>query len=216
MAEASVATPGSNADSTTPVRTPATKDKACPYCKQAFTSSSLGRHLDLYIREKNPKPDDGIHDAEKIKKERGGITRRQARASSVRALSTPLSSVKRSPVGAVTDSPPSKVPRIGDTPGGAAPGGGGTQFNQGSWAATGVIRDLPNDSSRGMSLGGVQSLGDTWRDSHARGMGGNDKGSVAQSQRMQDALDRGRAAELALREVLDSVQAATCVVLESL
>jgi hypothetical protein len=59
----------------------AAKDKNCPFCGQAFTSSSLGRHLDLYIRPKNPKTADGIHIVEEIKKLRGGITRRQAKGS---------------------------------------------------------------------------------------------------------------------------------------
>ncbi|KAJ4152029.1 hypothetical protein NW765_013561 [Fusarium oxysporum] len=43
------------ADSGTP-KAGAPKDKNCPFCGQAFTSSSLGRHLDLYIKEKNPNP----------------------------------------------------------------------------------------------------------------------------------------------------------------
>lgn len=30
----------------------AAKDRKCQFCGQAFTSSSLGRHLDLYIRPK--------------------------------------------------------------------------------------------------------------------------------------------------------------------
>lgn len=59
----------------------AAKDKNCPFCGQAFTSSSLGRHLDLYIRPKNPKTADGIHIVEEIRKLRGGITRRQAKGS---------------------------------------------------------------------------------------------------------------------------------------
>ncbi|KAF2025591.1 hypothetical protein EK21DRAFT_76066 [Setomelanomma holmii] len=59
----------------------AAKDKNCPFCGQAFTSSSLGRHLDLYIRSKNPKTADGIHIVEEILKLRGGITRRQAKGS---------------------------------------------------------------------------------------------------------------------------------------
>lgn len=71
---------------TTPIATPepqlkAAKDKNCPFCGQAFTSSSLGRHLDLYIRPKNPKAPDGIHLVDEIRKLRGGITRRQAKAS---------------------------------------------------------------------------------------------------------------------------------------
>lgn len=78
---------GGETDSTTPCSTPAEpqlkapKDKNCPFCGQAFTSSSLGRHLDLYIRPKNPKAPDGIHIVEEIRKLRGGITRRQAKGS---------------------------------------------------------------------------------------------------------------------------------------
>ncbi|RAQ99509.1 P-loop containing nucleoside triphosphate hydrolase protein [Stemphylium lycopersici] len=63
----------------------AAKDKNCPFCGQAFTSSSLGRHLDLYIRAKNPKAPDGVHNVDEIRKLRGGITRRQAKGS----VSTP-------------------------------------------------------------------------------------------------------------------------------
>ncbi|KAI9651558.1 MAG: hypothetical protein M1831_000753, partial [Alyxoria varia] len=58
------------------------KDKQCPFCHQSFTSSSLGRHLDLYIKEKNPKPPDGVHDVESIRKIREKITRRHARGLS--------------------------------------------------------------------------------------------------------------------------------------
>jgi len=54
-------------------------DHACPFCRQIFTSSSLGRHLDLYVREKNPKGPDGVHDLDTIRKMRGRITRRHAR-----------------------------------------------------------------------------------------------------------------------------------------
>ena len=72
------------AESTTPRPTAepqlkAAKDKNCPFCSQSFTSSSLGRHLDLYIRPKNPKAPDGIHLVDEIRKLRGGITRRQAK-----------------------------------------------------------------------------------------------------------------------------------------
>lgn len=60
------------------------KDRACPYCQQAFTSSSLGRHLDLYIKSKNPKPPDGVHDVDEIRRIRGNITRRQPRNSGMK------------------------------------------------------------------------------------------------------------------------------------
>jgi hypothetical protein len=36
--------------------TKASKDRNCPFCNQAFTSSSLGRHLDLYIKPKVSAP----------------------------------------------------------------------------------------------------------------------------------------------------------------
>ncbi|KAF1941656.1 hypothetical protein EJ02DRAFT_347279 [Clathrospora elynae] len=81
MAEADSSTPLSNGDA----QLKAAKDKNCPFCGQAFTSSSLGRHLDLYIRAKNPKAPDGIHVVDEIRKLRGGITRRQAKGS----ISTP-------------------------------------------------------------------------------------------------------------------------------
>src|SRR5213083_1093542 len=95
MAESS----GRNDDAGT---TKAPKDKNCPYCQQAFTSSSLGRHLDLYIKEKNPKPPDGIHDVEAIRKLRGNITRRQPRNSLARRdastpAGTPSAASKKSP-----------------------------------------------------------------------------------------------------------------------
>ena len=65
MAEAE---PSSTPRSNTEPQLKAAKDKNCPFCGQAFTSSSLGRHLDLYIRAKNPKAPDGIHIVEEIRK----------------------------------------------------------------------------------------------------------------------------------------------------
>lgn len=79
MGEAESSTPRST--TTEGPQLKAAKDKNCPFCGQAFTSSSLGRHLDLYIRPKNPKTADGIHLVDEIKKLRGGITRRQAKGS---------------------------------------------------------------------------------------------------------------------------------------
>lgn len=57
------------------------KDRLCPFCKQVFTSSSLGRHLDFFIRDKRPKLPDGVHDVDQIRKLRSAITRRHARTS---------------------------------------------------------------------------------------------------------------------------------------
>lgn len=79
MGETESSTPRSTTTETPQLK--AAKDKNCPFCGQAFTSSSLGRHLDLYIRPKNPKTADGIHLVDEIRKLRGGITRRQAKGS---------------------------------------------------------------------------------------------------------------------------------------
>ena len=92
MAEASpAATPRSIADPNSQPKYSAPKDKECPFCHQHFTSSSLGRHLDLYIRERNPKEPDGIHIVEEIREIRGNITRRQSRPSLRRQLSAAAS-----------------------------------------------------------------------------------------------------------------------------
>lgn len=71
------------------------KDRPCPFCKQTFTSSSLGRHLDLYIKEKNPKAADGVHDVAQIKELRRGITRRHARSGTHAASLNTISSVDK-------------------------------------------------------------------------------------------------------------------------
>src|ERR1700743_73218 len=87
-----MASPPSGAENSTK----GSKDRNCPFCGQAFTSSSLGRHLDLYIKEKNPKPPDGIHDVDAIRKLRGNITARHPRCSlgARRDNSTPGSTPK--------------------------------------------------------------------------------------------------------------------------
>jgi hypothetical protein len=41
-----------DADEANTSKVTASKDKACPYCHQKFTSSSLGRHLDQFISKK--------------------------------------------------------------------------------------------------------------------------------------------------------------------
>lgn len=55
------------------------KDKKCLYCGRVSTSASLGRHLDSFIKGKDPTPPDGIHNVEEIKRTRDQITRRRAR-----------------------------------------------------------------------------------------------------------------------------------------
>lgn len=199
MSEALAATPGSTADSSGLTKTPATKDRTCPFCHAPFTSSSLGRHLDLYIKDKNPKPPDDVHDVEEIRKLRGGVTRRQARTSMKRENSTPSSS-KPTPV-PERRSPPAPVFYSGTSLGEGGPSR--TVLNRAGWQATGVINDLPPlEKEEPISYK---------RQTASR------KPSIKETLvRKQDALeerDRGRAAELALIEVLESVKAAKYVIL---
>lgn len=188
------ASPASAREST-PARTPAPKDKHCPYCDQPFTSSSLGRHLDLYIKEKNPKPPDGVHDIDEIRKLRGGITRRSARTSSVkRECSTPATS-KHSPDDGAHPSPTEPAPPL-PAP---APAKSQARVGEPGWQVAGVMGGLPLASNDG-----IPRL-DGRRDSVRRyGL----KTGAEHKERLREALDNGRAAELALREVLDSLRTA--------
>ncbi|RYC55737.1 hypothetical protein CHU98_g10465 [Xylaria longipes] len=227
-APAPATAPSTAAESPATQKTGAAKDRQCPYCGQAFTSSSLGRHLDLYIKEKNPKPPDGIHDVEAIRKLREGITRRQPRGSHARRDAsnpgTPGPSSRKSPAPAPASDPvlrPPAIPKEG-------------QFVvdhqtlrypfQPSWEATGVINDIPATTGDHGSGSGSGS-GSAWESLRARASPGRDTSArpqhpqrapsrVAQKvqfdtkQRLAEAMDTARAAELALRELLSSIRAA--------
>ena len=198
MTENAVTTPSSTADhdSGAPAKASAVKDRACPYCGTLFTSSSLGRHLDLYIKERNPKPPDGIHDVEQIRRSRGNITRRQARNSSAKGRdSTPPSS---RPTPAADQNSPAVIRKYINTDN--ADGAQVTiSLNRANWQSTGVINDIPPTPRHGgMSFDGR-------RDSIRRGPIKND---VVRRQKAMEERDRGRAAELALKEILDSIKAA--------
>ena len=195
MAGSSIATPRSTSESNAP-KLSAPKDKNCPFCHQAFTSSSLGRHLDLYIKAKNPKPPDGVHNVEEIRRMRGGITRRQARTSSVKKeLSTPVSTSKPSLTG---DESPVLVhsPTMNPTP--LGDGKIRTVFNEMHWQATGVINNLPPRP--------VGSTVPEMRREVSRHM--QQKTDLEQRQKMSEEWENGKAAELALKEVLGSVREA--------
>ena len=190
MADESAATPNS---STT--KQPASKDKECPFCRQAFTSSSLGRHLDLYIKEKNPKPPDDVHNVEEIRTLRGSITRRQARTSIKKDSSTPPST-KATPL---RDQPSPAAQKTYSANLNAEDGTVRTFWNQPNWHATGVINDLPPLSEdeptnvpRRRPLSRSASI----------------KEDLTRRQRAVDERDRGQAAELALKEVLENVKSA--------
>ncbi|ROW06251.1 hypothetical protein VPNG_08108 [Cytospora leucostoma] len=178
--------------------TKAPKDKSCPYCGQAFTSSSLGRHLDLYIKEKNPKAPDGIHNVDEIRKIRGSITRRQPRGAARRDTSAPRGSQAGS-----RRSPDAESDAGLSPPGMTTDAQSAADLTKGlaSFAArletTGVINDIPD---AGAGSGGP----DTVRRTEAQRAFNRHmmKSSLDMKQKVQDALDTARAAELALREII--------------
>lgn len=186
--------------------TKAPKDKNCPYCGQAFTSSSLGRHLDLYIKSKNPKAPDGLHDVDEIRKLRGGITRRQPRGGGRRDNSDPRSShagSKRSPAASEADSVSVRSPGTPiEVQFAMNPANGLVTHAQcGKRPQLLTIRFDVADTHTGLEA--VKSPAS--RRVFTRQM---IKSSLDAKQRFQDALDTARASELALREMIGSWRAA--------
>ncbi|KAI2636766.1 hypothetical protein GGS21DRAFT_47184 [Xylaria nigripes] len=224
LASASAPTAASSAAAESPAahKASAVKDKNCPYCGQAFTSSSLGRHLDLYIKEKNPKPPDGIHDVDAIRRMRESITRRQPRGSLARRDAsypgTPGVSSRKSPVPAPDSAiKPPAIPKEGQFV--VDRQTFGYPF-QPSWQVTGVINDLPSTiaahgSGSASAWENIQATASPIREMGARPQNPQRvPGRVAHKmqfdakQRLADAMDTARAAELALRELLSSIRAA--------
>ena len=183
------------------------KNKACPFCNELFTSSSLGRHLDLYIKEKNPKPPDGVHDVPTIRQLRGTITRRQPKrtfterqsGAGARAASTPTRAHAAAPPAATA--PSAKATPVNGT------GYRTPIFHRPGWEASGVMTDIPqkelDDSAAPMA-----------RQSGAppaamRQPPGRDVTVLRRKLAAEGA--RLRATELALQELVDSVNAAKYV-----
>lgn len=216
MTETGTPTSTGDGGSINGTRSSAPKDKACPFCQQHFTSSSLGRHLDLYIKEKNPKAADGVHDVDEIRKLRGGITRRQPRNStSRREDSTPAGTP-----GAIDRRSPerNRSPSLRrESEGGASEtifhrGKSGLFINQGTWESTGVMNNIPlprNSDARSWDGEGREGGG---RRAEVRSRSVSKqilaKSTFEQKQKMMDALDNAKAAELALRELMGSLRAA--------
>ena len=218
-----MSTPGSNGDtSINGSKMGLPKDKYCPFCQQNFTSSSLGRHLDLYIKEKNPKPPDGVHDVVEIRKLRGGITRRQPRNSASRRegstpLGTPAAMERRASQTLVPEhrSPSPRrdsiLPEIHNFKSRQ-----GVILNGGSWEATGVMNHIPAARHPEAT---PSRHGEDLRDGTRRLEGRNRsvsrqvvaKATLEHKHKIVDALDEARAAELALRELLGAFRAAKSV-----
>ncbi|KAL1610532.1 hypothetical protein SLS60_002201 [Paraconiothyrium brasiliense] len=166
--------------------TKAPKDKNCPFCGQAFTSSSLGRHLDLYIRAKNPKAADGVHLVEEIKKLRGGITRRQ---KVKKELDTPA---KKHSVVSNASPTVQSVDGEDDSPELSSAKHG--QFKDMSWAVA--------DGHTPRMLG---TKTPEMRRDVSRQM---QKADLEQRQKLSEEAETAKATELALRELLRSVKEA--------
>ncbi|EPS33954.1 hypothetical protein PDE_08916 [Penicillium oxalicum 114-2] len=164
------------------------KDRKCQYCGQAFTSSSLGRHLDQFLFKKKP---DGVHDVEEIRRIRSGITRRQARTSSGKHDGTPERTAKRGHDGTQIPGEAASKPRDSAVR---------MMFNTPTWHATGVINDIP-DPSRPTDGNRMASSQSRAAPSHLPEFA--TRGATANNP------DTTKALELALREVLDNIKAAT-------
>lgn len=209
--ETSASTPTSSAAAQNGPKAP--KDRHCPFCSQPFTSSSLGRHLDLYIKPKNPKPADGVHDVDEIRKIRGGITRRQPRTSlknstgDRREISSTPSVQPNGPrkvdVRMTEGSPMVSPVNVRDDE------RVHTFINAANWQATGVINNLPprvpSRANNPTPTGQAQRIQEMRRDATGQRQ---ERPESESWYKMQEAAETGRAAELALRELLGSLEAA--------
>lgn len=172
----------------------AAKDKNCPFCGQAFTSSSLGRHLDLYIRAKNPKAADGIHVVDEIRKLRGGITRRQAKGSiSKKEDGASVRGERRH--SAHSGHSKHREHRVG---------------SEGSSTLVPSPAHEPDDDDldAGKTRGAFHDVSWGSSSSSRQAARAQRKLELDQRQRHGDAHETARAAELALRELLKSVREA--------
>jgi hypothetical protein len=193
------------------------KDKECQYCRQPFTSSSLGRHLDQFISKKKP---DGIHDVDEIRRLRGGITRRIARSGrrdkdkshdqeekDLSAQASPAPTLTRSaPPAVVLPSPVQHAPDLTQYP----PGGGRMYMNRLNWHSTGVITDPATlDSPTTNAAPPTPIVASPSGTKRSFSVYAQDLHHQSNTTSGPNAADTSRALELALREVLDSLRIAT-------
>lgn len=217
--ETAAASPASEANNEQNSTSKLPKDRPCPFCGQAFTSSSLGRHLDLYIKPKNPKPADGVHDVEEIKKIRGGITRRQPRSS----LKRREGSAAATPDNATQSNRPTREVNEDRNASEATPTASPVRakepnvkcsfVNAPSWQSTGVINNIPPRApSRTNTDVPAPSQAERIREMRRDNSSGQriqrPEIETDNTWKLQEQAETGRAAEMALREVLGSLKAA--------
>ncbi|KPI37781.1 uncharacterized protein AB675_219 [Cyphellophora attinorum] len=187
------------------------KDKECPYCRQKFTSSSLGRHLDQYIHKKKP---DGIHNVDEIRRLRGTITRRTARNSKKNGSGDRPSTGNGSGRPSPAPLPPSHLIEVPADINAVPTSGVQSSINRLTWHSTGVITDPasidPSPSST-TTHANTLPLPNTTHGSPSRKRNFSTYTSdlTTNSTSPTALADTARALELSLREVLDSLRAAT-------
>ena len=167
---------------------------------------------DLYIKEKNPKPADGIHDVDEIRRMRGKITRRHARGLSSAVASGSGPKVQASsPTASASPSrlEPPAVQRVVQATAQpvtngfyseARPSHPNVNMNKLDWRATGVINDIPPHNNH------IDAR------THPRPtpmlFEAQSKERLQQPQEHRDASSGNRTAELALKDVLRSIKVA--------
>jgi hypothetical protein len=199
----------------------AQKDKECQYCHQKFTSSSLGRHLDQFISKKKP---DGIHNVDEIRRLRGGITRRTARNSKKHTLNDhPVGSGNANTGTASSNASPAPAQFQEVPPDHLNSHAGGIvgSFNRLNWHSTGVITDptsinptptagLTPGTGNAVAPAAISSATSPSKKRSFSAYAADLRPSTTSSSTSPTALaDTARALELSLREVLDTLRAAT-------
>lgn len=188
----------------------APKDRKCPFCGVAFTSSSLGRHLDQFIKERNPKAPDSVHNVDEIKRMRGNITRRHPRNSlrGRRETLTPAGTPTPRTMSATREPEQRSLrPSVADNEAANAifskppfaPG----------WEFTGVMRDIPDGiATRGAVESPTRNRRVTGAAQRLASRQVAQKTQLDTRQKLEENMDVARAAELALLELMGSWRAA--------
>ncbi|KAM0723945.1 hypothetical protein Q7P37_000936 [Cladosporium fusiforme] len=217
--DTAAASPSSEANNDLHAASKLPKDRPCPFCGQAFTSSSLGRHLDLYIKPKNPKPADGVHIVDEIRKIRGAITRRQPRSSLKRREGSAAATPEHTNQGyrptreANEERNASEATPTASPVRAKEPNVRGPFMNAPSWHSTGVINDIPprapsRPNADAAATSQAQRVRDMRRDNNSGQRIQRPEAETENTWKLQEQAETGRAAEMALREVLGSLKAA--------
>lgn len=216
-------------------RVSAPKDRQCRFCGQWFTASSLGRHYDQWVKPVNPKPPDGIHDVTLIAQMRGTITRR-TRNRDKKGVGTALGLREEGGEKNAEGGSGGTTSSDGLEAGQKKTGGDGVEklegvtrvqkkveelmgirFNHIPWYISGVMKDLPPQHTPPAS--GLAQDSSSAQTGSSPGEASKQDGLVValeeRQKKVAEDLENGRAAELALTDILGSVQEARYVKLKT-